>query len=84
MQTMGLYSASSLFMDGYLNTRGTNHRQTLEMIQDAGFDIVSDQGLEELMKQLEAIESGNMNSNVAETTSKIVMKTLEDLRPVSQ
>ena len=42
MQVMALYPADSLFLDGYLNTKGDDRRRTLQMIQDAGFTISSD------------------------------------------
>jgi len=56
MEVMGLYPANSLFMDGYLNTKGGSRRKTLQMIIDAGFTIKSDRSVEELL--LEATESG--------------------------
>jgi len=51
MAVMGLYPANSLFMDGYLNTRGAGRRQTLEMIRDAGFTIKSDLSIEEILRR---------------------------------
>jgi len=49
LQVMGLYAANSLFMQGYLNTTGDDNFQTLQMIQDAGFEIESDIPIEELI-----------------------------------
>ena len=34
-----LYPANSLFVDGYLTTRGDDEAETLRMIRDAGFEI---------------------------------------------
>jgi biotin synthase len=49
MEVMSLYPANSLFMDGYLNTRGKSRKDTLQMIIDAGFTIKSDISAEELL-----------------------------------
>ena len=53
MEVMSLYAANSLFMDGYLNTRGKSRKDTLQMIVDAGFTIKSDKSAEELLLQEE-------------------------------
>jgi biotin synthase len=39
MQVLSLYPANSLFVDGYLTTRGDGTRETYAMIEDAGFEI---------------------------------------------
>ena len=39
MEVMALYPANSMFIDGYLNAKGTAASRTLEMITDAGFTI---------------------------------------------
>jgi biotin synthase len=49
LEVMSLYPANSLFMDGYLNTRGKSRKDTLQMIIDAGFTIKSDKSAEELL-----------------------------------
>lgn len=49
LQPLCLYPANSLFLDGYLNSRGDAARQTLTMIRDAGFRIRSDQDLSALL-----------------------------------
>jgi biotin synthase len=36
LQSMALYVANSLFADGYLNVKGSNMRETLQLIADAG------------------------------------------------
>ncbi len=39
MQPLGLYPANSLFVEGYLTTRGAASHETYQMIADAGFTI---------------------------------------------
>lgn len=51
MQVMALYPANSLFLDGYLNTKGDDRRRTLQMIRDAGFTIRSDYSVDELLEK---------------------------------
>ena len=82
MQALGLYPANSLFMDGYLNTIGTNPFQTLQMIQDAGFTVTADKGLEELLSKFENAET--TQSNPQDASSKAILKSLKELRPTAQ
>ena len=42
LQSVALYPANSLFVDGYLVTRGDAKNKTYQMIEDAGFEIESD------------------------------------------
>jgi biotin synthase len=49
MQAMALFPANSLFMEGYLNSEGSNAIDTLQMIKDAGFTINSDKRIEEII-----------------------------------
>ncbi|MFC1771576.1 biotin synthase BioB [Candidatus Margulisiibacteriota bacterium] len=37
LQSLALYPANSLFVDGYLNTDGSSYKDTIQMIEDAGF-----------------------------------------------
>ncbi len=39
LQPLGLYPANSLFVEGYLTTRGDAARETYQMIADAGFTV---------------------------------------------
>lgn len=57
LQAMALEPANSLFIDGYLLTRGTDAIDTVRMIQDAGFEIELSGGeaSEELRKLIESI-----------------------------
>jgi biotin synthase len=51
LEVMSLYPANSLFMDGYLNTKGRSRKDTLQMIVDAGFTIKSDKSAEDLLQK---------------------------------
>lgn len=77
MEVMALYPANSIFLDGYLNTRGSSRAKTLRMIKDAGFTIKSDQPLDELLKEEEA-QVFSVNDGQA------LMKELKELRPQFQ
>lgn len=57
MQALALEPASSLFIDGYLLTKGSGALDTLRMIRDAGFEIELPGGAPEaLVKALERLE----------------------------
>ena len=75
MEVMALYPANSLFVDGYLNTRGESRRKTLQMIKDAGFTIKADHALEELLKQEDAQNLLTIDDR------KTSLKDIKDLRP---
>jgi len=51
LEVMSLYPANSLFMEGYLNTRGKSRKNTLQMIIDAGFTIKSDRPAAALLEE---------------------------------
>jgi len=74
MEVMSLYPANSLFMDGYLNTRGKSRKDTLQMIIDAGFTIKSDKSAEELLLH----EGANAKPNVFAVPG---LKSDKDLHP---
>ena len=76
MEVMALYPANSLFVEGYLNTRGASRKQTLQMIKDAGFTIKADRALEELLKQE---DEGKDLLTIDD--SKTLLKDVKDLRP---
>jgi biotin synthase len=80
MQVMGLYPASSMFMDGYLNTTGTNTAETLQMIKDAGFTIRANFDLDEILAKAKQ----EQEETHASAASKLVMKQVQDLRPTLQ
>ena len=51
LQPLGLYAASSLFLQGYLNARGGADMKTLQMIKDMGFVLESEVPMEKLLAQ---------------------------------
>jgi biotin synthase len=69
MEVMALYPANSLFLQGYLNAKGTTNAQTLRMIKDAGFTIKSDVDLDSL---------------IAGRQPEVALKSLKELRPSLQ
>lgn len=77
LQVLGLYPANSLFLEGYLNTRGDERGKTLQMIKDAGFTIESEQDLNELIEREKTVPQSAGKS----TIDKTLMKNLKDLRP---
>jgi len=76
MQVMALYPANSLFLDGYLNTKGDDRRRTLQMIKDAGFTINSEHRLEELLGK----EGNTLEVSSDGAAGHVPMKKLQDLR----
>ncbi len=79
LEVMALYPANSLFLDGYLNTKGSRRARTLRMIKDAGFTIKSVHSLDELLREE---EEGKESFVVDDSTE--YMKGLKDLRPQFQ
>ena len=76
MEILSLYPASSLFLQGYLNSKGSANAKTLRMIKDAGFQIKSDVNLDELL----ASETEDLFVNSFDD-AKATLKDLKDLRP---
>lgn len=76
MEVMALYPANSLFLQGYLNARGSSNAQTLRMIQDAGFSIKSEVPLEALLAKQAAPRQAQAGQD-----TKAMLKTLKELRP---
>ena len=76
MEVMALYPANSLFLQGYLNTKGSSNARTLRMIKDAGFEIKSDVCIDDLLKDMGQTEDG-----FAVDDAKVMIKGLKDLRP---
>ena len=76
MQVLALYPANSLFLQGYLNAKGSSNAQTLRMIKDAGFEIKSDKKLDEVLAQEEGVSQAFAVEDV-----KLVLKGLKELRP---
>lgn len=42
LQALALYPANSLFVDGYLTTKGEQKHEVYQMIEDAGFELDGD------------------------------------------
>jgi biotin synthase len=76
LEVLSLYAANSLFMEGYLNTKGSTRMKTLQMIRDAGFTINSDHNLEELLNT----ESASILDHTVDE-KELFLKNLRDLRP---
>lgn len=73
LEVLCLYPANSLFLDGYLNTKGAASGRILRMIRDAGFEIVSDFSVDDLLPS--PTESFAVNGGTLE------LKTRRELRP---
>ena len=69
LEVMALYPANSLFLQGYLNVKGSSNAHTLRMIKDAGFSIKSEADLDGL---------------IGSDNSKAELKTFKELRPTIQ
>lgn len=76
LQVLGLQAANSLFLDGYLNSKGDAARNTLQMLADAGFKIVSDYPLEGLLQ-----DPADDDARRKEMVRLNVLKDQGDLRP---
>ncbi len=51
LESLGLLAANSLFLQGYLNSKGSSNVQTLQMIKDMGFNIKSDVPIDDLLQK---------------------------------
>ena len=80
MEVMALYPANSLFLEGYLNTKGEENQKTLQMIKDAGFVIKSEQNLDDVLKAASDKPSVSRRDPLTQT----LMKGLGDLRPAQK
>jgi len=78
MEVLALYPANSLFLDGYLNTKGEERKRTLQMIKDAGFTIESTQNIDDLINE----EIDSFAAHVNDPVSKTILKNFKDLRPL--
>jgi len=75
LEVMALYPANSLFLQGYLNAKGSSNARTLQMIKDAGFSIKSEIDLDELLKEK------TPQTDLVSDGSKALLKSLKELRP---
>ena len=77
MQPLALMAANSLFMNGYLNIKGSDIHDTISMIESSGYTVDSDINLSEIKasaKTMSAITNFN--------ATKLELKTKEDLQPI--
>ena len=77
LEVMALFPANSLFLEGYLNTKGAEVNKTYQMIKDAGFMIDSTFSIDEVMN----VQPAEISNKPADVSSRLVMKDLNDLRP---
>ena len=73
-QILGLFAANSLFVDGYLNVKGTK-QEIIQHIQDAGFEIEQEDNF--LNTASKEILKGSRSIN----SQDVPMKTFQDLHP---
>ncbi|MCD4778933.1 MAG: biotin synthase BioB [Candidatus Omnitrophica bacterium] len=72
MQFLAFYPANSLFVNGYLNTSGESKLETYKQIKDAGFSIVSEFSLDELIEREKQLEADSVLNN--NETPQYIMK----------
>lgn len=79
-QGRGLLAANSLFVSGYLNVHGSNISETLEMLDQNGYepDLDYSDRPDELKQAIRSRQSENVKSDT------VVMKNMRDLRPYSK
>jgi len=79
MEVLALYPANSIFLDGYLNTKGGDTQRVLQMIKDAGFSIESEIPLEDLLQpQKDSRDSFSVEGQ------RVRLKASGDLKPSLQ
>ena len=54
MQSLSLYPANSLFVGGYLTTRGDPMEETFALIEDAGFEVQQLEGADQFERDAHA------------------------------
>lgn len=81
MEVMALYPTNSLFLDGYLNVKGSSARRTMQMIKDTGFTIKSDKELDEILAR--EAEFKNEQQAAAGDGQETILKGLADLKPTA-
>jgi biotin synthase len=69
LEPLGLFVANSIFLQGYLNVKGSPDIRTLQMIKDLGFTIKSEVKLDDILKM------------AGEGRSPMQLKRADDLRP---
>lgn len=79
LEALALYPANSLFLDGYLNAKGATVSRTYQMIHDAGFDIVSDRRIEDLIAA--EVAAGEAEETIVQLAQRPMVKDDADLHP---
>ncbi|MGZ0229704.1 MAG: radical SAM protein, partial [Acidimicrobiales bacterium] len=79
LEALCLYPANSLFLDGYLNAKGATVSRTYQMIHDAGFDIVSDRRIEDLIAA--EVAAGTADETIVELLQRPAVKDQAALHP---
>ena len=73
---------NSLFVSGYLNVKGSDARETYNLIRNAGFEIDADTS--ELDPEFRSLIMGEQNSPAGAQSGDLRMKTREDLRSFAE
>lgn len=74
LQVLALQPANSLFVDGYLLTKGSAVADTIRMIVDAGYDLELDGGRwpDELRTFIEAVQAGGTASFHVDGSGQVI------------
>ncbi len=70
MQSLALYPANSLFVEGYLTTRGDSVAETYSMIRDAGFEIEGNDAYFQAQAEASIAAAGASPSSSHEANTK--------------
>jgi biotin synthase len=82
LEVLCLYPANSIFLDGYLNSKGGSRRRVLKMIQDAGFEIRSEYDLGKILADEEhPTQADNAKTGYQVEESTNYLKGAQELRP---
>ena len=81
LEVMCLYVVNSIFLDGYLNSRGSMRRKTYQMLLDAGFEIESEYPLEDLLEKAEESGTPQESASAEGNGCSARIKTAAELRP---
>ena len=83
LEPLCLHPANSIFLDGYLNSRGAERERTYRMIADAGFELTTGGGIEGYIDAAADEAAAEMAARVQPLTvdGKASIKTVDELRP---
>ena len=86
MQPLALMAANSLFMNGYLNIKGSDIHDTISMIESSGYTVDSDINLSEIKASAKTMSAiTNFNATKLELkTKKICNQVLRKLPKLLQ